>query len=316
MMWNLLAAFAAVVAFIAALRVMRAGLEELAKGRLPQILRRCAGTSTRGIVTGTVVSAILQSSSAVTAITVGLVAGGNLMFRDAVGVVLGANVGTTFTPQLLTFPLWNLAVPCLAASIAGLIAARFLHRPQFVAPCLALAGFAGILISLQVLVASLHPVAAMPWFSDWLETAGENPWLALITGGVASAMLQSSTATTVITMALSMDGLIPMEGAIAIVLGANVGTCATSVIAAIGQPRSAAQVALAHVLLNAAGALLGMLFLEGFGDVISALGGSAARQVANSHTVFNIVCTLLTWPFIRQFSSLVEWLLPDKRRAS
>ncbi|WDL96335.1 Na/Pi cotransporter family protein [Alicyclobacillus sp. ALC3] len=315
MTWNFLAAFAAVVAFISALRVMRTGLEGLANGRLPQLLRRFAGTPTRGIITGTALATVLQSSSAVTAITVGLVAGGNLLFRDAVGVVLGANVGTTLTPQLLTFPLWNLAVPCLAVSIAGLIAARSLHRPTLVPPSLALAGFAGILISLQVLVQSLHPVASMPWFANWLETAGDNPWLALLTGVVTSAMLQSSTATTVITMALSMDGLIPIEGAIAIVLGANVGTCVTSVIAAIGQPRSAGQVALAHVLLNVAGAVLGVLFLEGFGDVIVALGGNAARQVANAHTVFNIVCTLLAWPFIRQFSALVEWLLPDKRRA-
>lgn len=315
MVWNVLAAVLAVVAFVSALRVMRVGLEGFAQGRLPGLLRRCAGTPTRGIITGTALSAVLQSSSAVTAITVGLVAGGNLVFRDAVGIVLGANVGTTFTVQILTFSLWNLAVPCLALSLVGLAAARIWQRPKIGDSSLALAGFAGILISLQVLVASLHPLASTPWFAEWLETAGEAAWLAVLTGCFASAMLQSSTATTVITMALTMDGLVPMQGAVAIVLGANVGTCATSVIAAIGQPRAAQQVALTHVLLNVAGAVVGLLLLGSFTSFITLLGGSMSRQVANAHTVFNIACTLLVWPFTRQFATLVEWLLPEQRRA-
>lgn len=315
MLWNLLAAAAAVLGFVSALRVMRIGLEGLAAGRLPAILNRCAGTPTRGVLTGTLVTAIVQSSAAVTAITVGLVAGGNLAFRDAVGIVLGANVGTTLTAQLLTFPLWNLAVPSLGVGLAGLGAGRLRHNPSLLQGSLALCGFAGILISLEVLVAALHPVANLPWFVHWLETAGEEPWLALLTGCLASAMLQSSTATTVITMALATDGLVPIQGAIAIVLGANVGTCATSVIAAVGQPRPAQQVALAHVLLNVTGALAGVFLLEAFTHAVVWLGGEPDRQVANAHTVFNILCTLIAWPFTYRFAAAIEWLLPDERRA-
>lgn len=315
MWWSIVGACMAVAGFVSALSVMRIGLEGMAEGRLPRLLHKCAGTPTRGILTGTVVTAILQSSSAVTAITVGLVAGGNLAFRDAVGIVLGANVGTTFTSQLLTFDLWQLAVPSLALGLAMVLGGASLRRQPMYNLGLAISGFAGILISLQVLVLALHPIAAMPWFADWLETAGDNPILAILTGCFASALLQSSTATTVITMALAMDQLIPLQGAIAIVLGANVGTCATSVIAAIGRPRAAQQVALAHVLLNVGGVLLAYPLLELFADLVELIGGSPSRQVANAHSLFNIVCTLLMWPFTRQFARLVERLLPAERRS-
>ncbi|MDQ0190480.1 Na/Pi cotransporter family protein [Alicyclobacillus cycloheptanicus] len=313
--WSLAGAVLSIVAFVSSLRVMRMGLEGLAKGRLPALLRQCAGTTTRGLLTGTLVSALLQSSAAVTAITVGLVAGGNLAFRDTIGIILGANVGTTLTSQLLTFNLWQFAVPALVLGLAALLTGWLRRSAKLHCAGLAIVGFAGIMIALEVLVAALHPLALTAWFSKWLATAGSDPLLALLTGCLASAMLQSSTATTVITMALAMDRLIPLEGAVCIILGANVGTCATSVIAAIGQSRAAMQVAVAHVLLNVAGAVLAFPFVDAFANLVTWIGGPANRQVANVHTIFNVVCTLLAWPIAAQFARLVERLLPDQRRA-
>jgi phosphate:Na+ symporter len=311
MLLDVLAAALSLAVFLGGLRLMRSGLEAMAEGRLPQLLRRLVRTPTRGIITGTVVTALLQSSAAVTAITVGLVAGASLSFRDALGIVLGANIGSTVTPLLLTFDLWGLAVPCLGLGVLLLTA----RRPTLRHPGMALVGFACIFISLQTLTAALHPLTQTHWFAATLATAGQNPLWALAVGCFASAAVQSSTATTVVTMALVEDGAIPLAGGIAMVLGANVGTCLTSVIAAIGQPRVAARVALAHVLLNVAGVCVFMPLLAPYTELMTWFSEDPQQQIANAHSIFNILCTLAVWPAIEPFAHLVERLLPEQRRA-
>ncbi|MCL6627445.1 Na/Pi cotransporter family protein [Alicyclobacillus shizuokensis] len=305
-----LAAVASLVVFLGGLRLMRSGLEAMAEGRLPALLHKLARTPTRGILTGAVVTALVQSSAAVTAVTVGLVAAASLSFRDALGIVLGANVGSTITPLILTLDLWRLAVPCL---VVGLVLLA-LRRPRLHPPGMALLGFACIFIALQSLTRALHPLTTTQWFADNLAAAGRNPIWAMAVGCLASAVVQSSTATTVVTMALVENGAVPLVSGIAMVLGANVGTCFTSVIAAIGQPRAAGQVALAHVLLNAAGVLLFLPFIAPYSEWMTWLSPHPKQQIADAHSIFNIICTLAVWPAIGSFARLVERLLPEQSR--
>lgn len=311
-MWvNLAATALALTAFLGGLKVMRDGLEGLGQGRLPQILRRFVRTPTRGIVTGVVATGLMQSSAAMTAITVGMVAGGSLAFRDALGVVLGSNVGSTLMPLLLTLNLWALVIPALILGGLG-----FLTRiPRLRYPSMALTGFASIFIALQSLTVALHPLTQTAYFAHILEFAGGQPLLAALCGFFASALIQSSTATTVLTMTLASDGIIPLSGAIALVLGANVGTCATSVIAAIGQPRAAQQVALSHVLLNVGGVLIALPLLTPFSNLMVWLSPLVSQQIANAHTTFNLLSTLVVWPVTAAFARLVERLLPDHQQA-
>lgn len=311
-MWvNAVATIVSLAAFLLALRVMRMGLENMGVGRLQSILHRFVRTPTRGILSGTLITALLQSSAAITAITVGLVAAGTLEFRDAIGVVLGANVGSTITPQLLTLDLWMFAVPCLFLGGVGL----FSHKPRYRNISLAVVGFSSIFISLQALTTALHPLARTDWFEHILEIAGAHLFIALVGGMITSALMQSSTATTVLTMALAADGAIPLTSGIAIVLGANVGTCLTSIIAAIGQSRAAQQVALSHVLLNVGGALVFLPLLQPYAAWMETWTHDPAQQIANAHTFFNVLCTLAAWPITRPFARLVEWILPNKRYA-
>ncbi|MCF8563332.1 Na/Pi symporter [Alicyclobacillus tolerans] len=311
-MWvNAIAAALSLVAFLGGLKVMRDGLTGLGEGRLPGILRRFVQTPTRGIATGIVSTALMQSSAAITAITVGMVASGSMVFRDALGVVLGSNVGSTLMPLILTLNLWGIVIPSLVLGTAGFAT----RRPQLRFPSMAMVGFASIFIGLQALTVSLHPMTQMPWFSSLIQSAGQHPLYAVVTGILASAAIQSSTATTVITMALATDGVIPLSGAIAIVLGANVGTCVTSVIAAIGQPRPAQQVALSHVLLNVSGVALALPLLGPYSHLMVWLTPAISQQVANAHTLFNALCTLLVWPVTGSFARLVERILPDKQCA-
>jgi phosphate:Na+ symporter len=311
-MWlNVVASVLALSAFLGGLYIMRSGLEGMGHGRLPSILHRFVSTPTKGIITGLLTTTLLQSSAAITAITVGMVASGSMVFRDAVGIILGSNVGSTITPQLLTLNLWIFVAPFLLIGIIGYVfgAKRFRHASM------ALVGFATIFVALQALSHALHPLAQTPWFRNLLAYAGHHVLLAILTGVVASAMIQSSTATTVITMALAMEFVIPLTGGIAIVLGANVGTCATSVLAAVGQTRPAQQVALSHVLLNVSGVLIMLPFMNSFTDLMAAFATNPAQQIANAHTAFNILSTLLVWPLASPFSRLVEVLLPDQRHA-
>jgi phosphate:Na+ symporter len=304
-------AVVSLVSFIGGLHLLRHGMEAMAGGRLPAILKRFVRTPTRGILTGVAVTALVQSSAAITAISVGMVASGSMAFRDALGVVLGANVGSTITPQLLTMDLWFLVVPCLVFGLVGIVT----RSPRMIHPSQALVGFATIFIALQTLSESLEPLTSTPWFKQLLEHAGQAPLIALITGTIASAIIQSSTATTVITMALAAEQAIPLNGAIAIVIGANIGTCLTSVLAALGQSRAAQQVALSHVLLNVGGALLMMPFLSPFTHLMAWMADEPSQQIANAHTIFNVLSTLLVWPVTNGFARVVETLLPNNRHA-
>lgn len=311
MLAHIVGVLLSLIAFVGGLKVMRRGLEGMADGRLATLLERLVKTPTRGILTGTVATAIVQSSAALTAITVGLVAARSITFRNGLGVVLGSNVGSTLTPQILNLNLWGVVVPALALGMFCV----FSRRDRLRKPGEALVGFACIFIALQALKVALSPLSASTWFRSSLEQAGHHVLLAVLVGCVASAVIQSSTATTIITMALAGDHLISVVAAIAIVLGANVGTCLTSIIAAIGESRQAQQVALAHVILNVLGAAVFLPFLYPFAHLITSFGGNAAQQIANAHTVFNIICTIAIWPFTKQFAAWIERILPDEHHA-
>ncbi|MCL6516349.1 Na/Pi symporter [Alicyclobacillus sp.] len=311
MVLNLVIAAAALFVFIGGLRVMRSGLEAMVDSRLPALLHTLARTPGRGILTGVVITAAVQSSAAITAAAVGLVASGSMAFRDALGIVLGANVGSTVTPQLLTFDLTAAAVVTLFLGTA----AWLLGGPRIRPLARALCGFSCIFIAIHALERALQPVAATAWFHGWLQETAGSPWLALVTGCLASGLVQSSTVVTVIAMALAADGALPVDAGIAIVFGANIGTCITSVIASIGQSRPAQQVALAHVLLNVGGALAFLPFLGPYTALMARLAEGAAQQIANAHTVFNLLCTLAVWPVAGPFARLVEWLLPEHGHA-
>ncbi|WP_206881359.1 Na/Pi cotransporter family protein [Alicyclobacillus mali (ex Roth et al. 2021)] len=311
MITHIFATALALVAFLGGLRLMRSGFERMAEGRLARLIRTAASTPTRGMVTGAVSTALLQSSGAVTAITVGLVAAGSLDFASGLGLVLGANVGTTITPQLLNLNLWGIVLPALAAGLALSLHPRLKHRPLGEG----LVGFSCIFIALQALTSALRPLAMAPFFHQALASAGRNILLATLAGCALSALVQSSTATTVIAMALVGGHMIPLEGGIAISLGANIGTCLTSVVAAIGTPRPAQRIALAHVLLNTMGVAAFLPILHPFASAVSLASASPAQAVANANTAFNAICTLAAWPFVRQFARLLTWMLPDPRTA-
>ena len=291
------------------MQVMKQGLENLSRRKMKRALASLTATPVLAAITGTLLTMLVQSSTAISVLSVGFVNAGLMRLEQAVGILLGANVGTCVTVQLISFDLFRLALP---ASIAGL--ALWVFRPRRPLGQLgrALLGFGMIFAGLQLLASSLAPLREASWFMGALLSLQHNPLLAVLAGVLASALLHSSAAATGIVMLLSSQHMVELPTAVAMVLGNNIGTCITAVLASLGGPRAGKQVAAAHVLLNVLGALLFLPLLTPFAALVAAAADSMPRQVANAHTAFNVISSLIVLPAIRPFTALVRLLVPDR----
>lgn len=294
--------------FLAGLWVLRTGLERMAFDRLPHLIKRFVKTPTRGLLTGTVLTALIHSSAAVSIISIGLVSAGAMTFADSLGVILGSNIGTTVTTQLLAFPMEGLILPLIGVGLLLSLVLRGSYR--YIG--LATLGFAILMIALELIERALRPLAGTAWFREVLELSSQMPLLGVLAGAVLTALITSSTATTMLTVALASQGLIELPGAIAIILGNNIGTCITSVFAAIGAPLNAKRVALAHVILNVLGAAVFLPLLTPFAVFCQLWSTDIAIQVATSHLLFNVISSLVVWPFTRQYAAFICRLLPER----
>jgi phosphate:Na+ symporter len=300
----------ALAGFLCGLLAMRAGLEQLAAGRLPEWLNRFVKSPWRGLLTGTVATALLQSSSAVTIIAIGLVSAGTLSFENSIGIVLGSNIGTTATTQIIALRLDVLIAPLiLLGALLYLFGPRRLKNAA-----LALLGFGMVFFALRLMTLALNPLGQQAWFQRLLLLSSETPPLGVLAGTVLTALVQSSSATTALTIALATQGLIDLPGAISVVFGNNIGSCFPSVLAAMGAPTAAKRVAAAHVLLNVFGVLGFMPFLPLFSALVRLITGDPAIQVAMAHSLFNIICSLAVLPVVPQFARLVTTLVPSRSR--
>ncbi|MDN5346781.1 MAG: phosphate:Na+ symporter [Clostridia bacterium] len=289
------------------MQFLRQGLAGMARHRFEQILRRAASTPWRGLCWGTLATALVQSSTAATVFTVGLVDAGLISFRQSLGLILGANIGTCVTVQILAFDLEELALPMLLVSLLLLIPAR--SRPLG----LTLLGTGMIFLSLSLLTQALQPWREAPALLGPLAAAAASPWQGLLAGVIVTALLHSSSAVTSLTMILAAQGLLPLPAALTVVLGANIGTCITALAAAVFASRAAQQTALAHFLLNIFGAFIFLPFLGIISSFLSWLSPSMARQIAHFHTFFNVATSLAALPLVGALAGVTTWILPENR---
>ena len=301
--------FAAGVALLLfGMKFMKEGLEKAAKRRIQQALKVLTGNPLIGFLTGTLLTALVQSSTAVTVITIGFVNAGFITFYQAVGIIMGTNVGTCITAQMISFSLEELALPAIGLGALLMIipnqrSLRYLGQ--------SIVGFGIVFLGIGTMAGSLEPLRQSPAFINFLGQISSNALAGVIVGALFTALIHSSATTAGVVMALSGQGLIDLPTAIAIILGSNIGTCVTGVLAAIGTPTAAKQVAVAHVLLNVLGVALVMPFINPFTDIISSTASTLPRQIANAHTVFNVLSSVLVLPFSRQFAALVRRILPQ-----
>ncbi|KIL38288.1 sodium:phosphate symporter [Gordoniibacillus kamchatkensis] len=288
--------------FLFGMKLMESALHAWAGPYLKRTLEMFTKTPLRGLIAGTALTAVLQSSTAVTVITIGLVNAGVLSFAGTLGVILGTNIGSCLSTELIGLGLGRTGVPMLlAASIVWLatwIPAADTRRWALSLrwASLAVAGFALVLLGVEMMQTIGGPLRERGLFAWFVSASQQSLLWGVLAGACVTALVHSSAATIALTMSLASVQAISVELGIAIVLGANIGTCVTALIASIGGSRAGRYVAWTHVLLNVGGAalffpLIGLLF-----HLTTLLSADEAGQIARFQTVFNIICSLLALP--------------------
>lgn len=286
--------------------IMPKGLEALGQDKIKIAVANFTATPILATFTGMVITLIFQSSSAVTVVSIGLINGGLMTLSQGIGIVLGTNIGTTITAQLISFNITELAPYMIGIGLGiWLIPSR--QTKAFGTACF---GLGLVFWGLSLMETGLLPMKDSPRLLIWFATLGNNYLLALLTGTIATAIIQSGTAVIGLTLILAQQQLLTLPAAIAIMLGSNLGTCVTALIVAAPGTLDARRLALAHVLLNAIGALVFFPFIKIFSQALVFLSKDIARQIAHSHTFYNIICSLLFLPLVSQFAGLIRRLLP------
>jgi len=291
------------------LRFLKGGLTGVAGPALRAVLLRCTGTPLMAALTGTIATALVQSSTAVSILTMGFADAGLITLPQAIGVILGANVGTCLTVQLLSFEAGCLAPAVLACGFGLWIAGG---RSRLGACGQALSGLGAVFLGLEALGAAFTPLQREPWFADTLLALRHNPWTAAAAAAVLTGLLHSSSAATGIVIALARQGLIDLENAVVLVVGNNVGTCFTAVLAAVGSTSAGRRIAAAHLLINLLGAVALLPLVEPFAALVAVTAPNLDRQIANAHTLFNLLSSLLMLPFVQPFARLLAALVPNE----
>lgn len=298
--------------FLYGLQEMRKGMESLAEKRLERWLLHFTKTPIRGFFSGTILTALLQSSTAVTVLTIGFVHAGMISFAQSLGIILGTNIGTTVTTQILALHVENLAVPLLTSGI-GL---RFFRKPLSSKIGRILFGFGGIFLGINW----MQGIGVELQQAGWLEKlifSGYSPiGLGLILGTLVTALIHSSSATIAMIMGFYATGAVPLSFALAVVIGSNVGTCVTALIASFQTTISAQRVAFAHLVLNVAGALVFTPLIPWLLHWVPLLSSHTATQVAHFQTLYNVICSLAVLPFTNQFAKLIEWMVDDNKNTA
>lgn len=290
------------------MNLMKTGLENTARSKLRTAFKRFAGSPLKAGISGLVATMLVQSSTAVSVLSVGFVNAGIMNLRQAIGILLGANIGTCITVQIISFDITGMAI---ITGLTGFLLWTRGKNSSLYNLGRALSGFGLIFCGLKVISVSFAPLQNAGWFLDYLYSLSSNPILAVVAGTLGSALLHSSAAATGIVMLLSGQGMLPLPAAVALVLGNNIGTCITAVVASLAGSTAGKRVALAHVFLNMAGVALFLPLLGAFTSLIALTADNLSRQVANAHTLFNIISSVLAFPFIYPFAKLMEFLVSD-----
>lgn len=298
--------------FLYGMQMMSTNLEAAAGNRMKDILEKLTANRFMGVIVGAVITAVIQSSSATTVMIVGFVNAGLMQLNQAVWLIMGANIGTTITGQMIALDV-GMYAPLLAFLGVAMIMFVKNKKVQYVGGIIA--GFGVLFLGMEMMSDAMMPLRDNPSFVN-LMTRFTNPALGILAGAVFTAIIQSSSASVGILQALAMSGLIGLDGAVFVLFGQNIGTCITAVIASIGTSRNAKRTTIIHLLFNVIGTIVFVVICltTNFVDLmIKTAPSNPAAQIANTHTVFNITTTLLLLPFGNLLAKAAVKILPDKK---
>ncbi|MGL4773509.1 MAG: Na/Pi cotransporter family protein [Clostridium sp.] len=293
--------------FLFGMKLMGDGLENAAGEKLKGILEKITSNRIVGVLVGTVVTAIIQSSSATTVMVVSFVNAGLMSLIQAAGVIMGANVGTTITAQMVSFKLDTIAPIFIGVGAIILLVAKKKRVRDLASIAL---GFGILFMGMGVMSGAMKPIAESPSFQEFVIVVGDNRILGLLAGLAMTAVVQSSSATTGILVALATTGAIGMDVALPVIFGCNIGTCVTALLASLGANRTAKKAALIHLFFNIFGTVIFLPFMDQFIALVQTTDTNVARQVANAHTIFNVTATVLMLPLANYLVILANKILP------
>jgi phosphate:Na+ symporter len=307
--------------FLFGLQLLTDGLKAIAGASLPAVLARMTSNRFKGVLAGAGITALLNSSTITTVLLVGFVSAGLMTLGQTVPMIMGANIGSTFTAQIIAFNVSKLTPFMLALGFLGYAFARrkVLHETGGV-----ILGLGLLFLGIQYMGEATQPLRAYQPFIDAMQTM-KNPLLGIVIGAIFTAVVQSSAATLGIIIALSSEGLMPLEAGIPLILGANVGTCGTALLASIGKSAEAARVGVVHLLFNVLGVLMFVFLIPQTAQLVRLISPSAPelegtarlaaetpRQVANTHTIFSVASTLVLIWFTAPLARLAERIVPAR----
>lgn len=304
--------------FLFGMTMMTDSLKVIAGDNLKKLLGKLTSNRFNGALTGAVTTMLIQSSSITTVLVVGFISAGLMTLPQAIGVIMGANIGTTITAQIVAFKVTEYAYWMVAI---GFATSALMKKRNWKHWGLVLLGLGIVFIGMGLMKDATKPLRGSEVFLDQMSNLS-SPFIGILIGAAFTGIIQSSSATTGVIIVLASQGLLSLEGGIALVFGANIGTCITALLASIGKPREAVQAAMVHILFNIAGVVLWMCFIPQFAEFIvwfsekiAGEGGvSTQREIAHAHTIFNVTNTFLFIWFTGPMASLVRFLIPIKEQ--
>jgi phosphate:Na+ symporter len=305
----LISLFGGMLLLLYGIKLLNDGLQNAAGSKIRSLLRSLTSNRLTAVGGGAFITGLIQSSSATSVMLVGFVSAGLMTFRQTLAVILGADIGATLTVQLIAFHVYDYAVLLIGIGLSFIF---FTQKLLYRNIGQGLLGFGFVFLSLKIMIDAMTPLQGNELFRQVFVALTDTPAIGIVLSAGVTALIHSSAATMGIALVLAKSGLIPLHAAISIVLGANIGTCATAIIASLRSPAEARRVAWAHVLFKVCGVLLFLPFLGPFEHLVTATTPDLTRQIANAHTLFNVIMAVVFLPFIGPFSKLIVQVLPEK----
>ena len=301
--------FGGILLLLYGIKLLNDGLQNATGSKIRSLLRSLTSSLLAAVGGGAFITGLIQSSSATSVMLVGFVSAGLMSFRQTLAVILGADIGATLTVQLIAFHVYDYAVLLIGI---GLFFTLFAKKMLYRNAGQGVLGFGFVFLSLKLMIDAMAPLQSNELFKQVFIALTEMPIMGIVLSAGLTALIHSSAATMGIALVLAKSGLIPLDTAVHIILGANIGTCSTALIASMRSPVEARRVAWAHVLFKIFGVLLFLPFLGPFQKLVIATTPDLSRQIANANTLFNIIMAVCFLPLTGLFAKLIVILVPEK----
>ena len=307
-MFHFLQVLGGMALFLFGVDKLSEGMEKLAGNQIQIWLDRMTNKPIKGAIFGSVATALIQSSSLLMVTMIGLINANLMTLQQAIGVMMGQEIGTTLTAQIVAFKVGDF---CFLFIAAGFVLVEFVQKNGWREYGEIILGFGVLFLGMNLMSDALKVLAQAPLVATWLALMGKNIFAGVFAGIVTTALVQSSSAVTGLVVAMGISNAITLPAAVAILLGANIGTCITGFVASLRLSKASRRASIAQILINVFGVLLFLPFVNPFTALVSSTSTLLPRQIANAHTVFNVAVSVVLFPFIKQITWLAERLVPE-----